>query len=93
MQGLEALTTAPVWMLPPAFLDAGFESDDTVVAQRLQDEYVHAHTDPRVTGLYAFLWCCDDTVTGNKQFYVAGGGHMPATLSALRAIGRAIVAR
>jgi hypothetical protein len=86
LAALEALTPAPIWIMPRAFLHAG-DMTDAAAAQQLRDQAAYAQTDPRVTGLYWFLWCCDDVVTGDKSFYSVSGGQLPLTLAAVKAIG------
>jgi hypothetical protein len=89
---LEAKTTAPVWLLAPAFADPTWTTDDATLAQRVRDQWAAAQTDRRITGFYPFLWCCDDTTTGNKAFYAVGGVNhrLPLLLEALSAIGRQV---
>lgn len=89
---LEAKTTAPVWLLAPAFADPGWTVDDATLAQRVRDQWAAAQTDRRVTGFYPFLWCCDDTTTGSREFYAVGGVNhrLPLLLEALATIGRQV---
>jgi len=86
LRNLEALTSAPVLLMPPAFVRGDPQAQDAIVAQRVRDELAYAKTDPRVIGLYWFLWCCDDVTTGTKDFYAAGGLSMPLTQAAVRAL-------
>jgi hypothetical protein len=86
LRNLEALTPLPLLLMPPAFVRGDPRSQDAAVAQRIRDEFAYAKTDPRVTGLYWFLWCCDDVTTGTKDFYAAGGESLPLTQAAVRTL-------
>jgi hypothetical protein len=86
LRNLEALTTLPLLLMPPAFVQGDPHTQDAIVAQRVRDEFAYAKTDPRIVGLYWFLWCCDDPTTGTKNFYAAGGASLPLTQAAVRAL-------
>lgn len=86
LRNLEALTPLPLLLMPPAFVQGDPRTQDAIVAQRVRDEFAYAKTDPRVVGLYWFLWCCDDETTGTRDFYAAGGGSLPLTEAAVRAL-------
>lgn len=88
---VEGLTAAPIWLFPPAFVDGDPVANDASMAARFQGEFDAAKADPRITGLYAFLWCCDDTTTGDKSFYTVSGGRLPLTRQAFVDVGTAIV--
>ena len=90
LRAIEAMTAAPIWLLPPAFVQGDPVSGDPVMAQRFTDEYAAAKADPRITGLYPFLWCCDDTVTGTKDFYTVSGPRLPRTREVFEATGHAL---
>lgn len=91
LQMLETQTALPIWLMPPAFATGDPAMADPVLAQRVRDQWAWSQHDARVDGLYYFLQCCDDLVTGSKDFYAVGGGHLPLTRAALEEIGRAIV--
>jgi hypothetical protein len=86
LRNLEALTSLPVLLMPPAFVRGDPRSQDAIVSQRVRDQLAYAKTDPRIVGLYWFLWCCDDVTTGTKDFYAAGGMSLPLTQAAVRAL-------
>jgi len=86
LRKLEALTPLPLLLMPPAFVKGDPQTQDAIVAQRIRDEFAYAKTDPRVVGLYWFLWCCDDETTGTRDFHAAGGGSLPLTEAAVRAL-------
>lgn len=92
LSALEPITSAELWLLPPAYTDAG-NATDAEIAERLKAEATYAATDPRVSTLYPFLWCCDDTTTGEKTFYTASGPMLPLTRGGLIAIGNAVRGR
>jgi len=85
LRNLEALTPLPLLLMPPAFVRGDPRTQDAIVAQRVRDQFEYAKTDPRVVGVYWFLWCCDDTTTGTRDFYAAGGASLPLTQAAVRA--------
>jgi hypothetical protein len=86
LRNLERLTALPLLLMPPAFARGDPTTQDAIVAQRIRDEFAYAKTDPRVVGLYWFLWCCDDRTTGTRDFYAAGGASLPLTQAAVRAL-------
>jgi hypothetical protein len=86
LRNLEALTTLPVLLMPPAFVQGDPRTQDAIMAQRVRDEFEYAKTDPRIVGLYWFLWCCDDRTTGTRDFFAAGGASLPLTQAAVRAL-------
>jgi hypothetical protein len=86
LRNLEALTPLPLLLMPPAFVKGDPATQDAIIAQRIRDEFAYAKTDPRVVGLYWFLWCCDDLTTGTKDFYAAGGASLPLTQAAVRTL-------
>jgi hypothetical protein len=90
LQQLEALTSLPLWLMSPGFIDGDPVANDPVLAQRVRDQWTWMQHDARVVGDYWFLWCCDDLVTGEKTFYTVGGGQLPLTKHALVDIGQAI---
>jgi hypothetical protein len=92
---LATLTPAPVWLISPAFTDAPVAgvNDDATLAQRFSDQYDYARTHASVVALYPFLWCCDDTTTGDRQFYTVSGPNLPLTRNAFQRIGAAVVNR
>lgn len=87
---VEGLTPTPIWLLPPAFVDGDPVVNDAVVADRFRQEFDAAKADPRITGLYAFLWCCDDTTTGDESFFTVSGPQLPRTREVFESIGREI---
>jgi hypothetical protein len=87
---IERLTSAPIWLMPRAFTDGG-DATDAEATARLRDQYAYAQIDPRITGLYWFLWCCDDEVTGDRSFFTVSGPQLPLTRAAFEALGRTIV--
>jgi hypothetical protein len=87
---LETLTSNPLWLIMPGFVDGDPVAADPILAQRVRDQWTWSQHDQRVTGLYYFLQCCEDEETGDKQFHAAGGGHLPLTLAVLQAIGQLI---
>lgn len=90
LRNLETKTSAPIWLLAPAFVDGDPVAQDPLIAARFAAEYDHARRDPRVTGFYPFLWCCDDITTGAMHFYTVSGPQLPMTRAAFESIGRAI---
>ena len=86
LRNLEALTALPLLLMPPAFVQGDPRTQDAIVAQRVRDELAYAKTDPRIVGLFWFLWCCDDQTTGTRDFYAAGGSSLPLTQAAVRAL-------
>jgi len=89
LQSLETRTPNYIWLMPPGFVQ-GDPAKDPEIAQRVRDEWAWAQHDQRVTGLYFFLWCCDDVTTGTKDFYTVSGGHLPLTLQALRDVAYSV---
>lgn len=91
LQTLETKTPLFIWLMPPAFVDGDPVAADPVLAQRIREEWTWTQHDSRVDGWYWFLWCCDDLITGSKNFYTVSGGQLPLTRQALVDVGAAIL--
>jgi len=83
---LSALTTKTLGLMPPGFVIGDPATQDAVEAEIVRAVWSEAQHNTRITSLTFFIPCCDDTTTGDKNFYTVGGGHLPLTLAALMAI-------
>jgi hypothetical protein len=87
---LQTLTSKPLALMPPGFVIGNPTTLDSEEASIVQAVWEEAQHNERVTLLVFFLWCCDDTGTGDKNFYTVSGGMLPLTLSALQQVGHYI---
>src|ERR1051326_1255569 len=80
--------SATLALMPPGFVAGDPAVLDAQKAALVQAEWIEAQANPRVQLLVWFLWCCDDTVTGDRNFYSVSGGRLPQTLAALVDVGQ-----
>lgn len=91
LQQLEALTRLPLWLMSPGFVDGDPVANDPILAQRVRDQWTWMQQDARIVADYWFLWCCDDTTTGDKSFYTVSGGQLPVTRQTLMDVGAVVI--